>query len=235
MRTYLLSILLGASLLVPAAAQAQTPFTPRSVTTSSASWGLTGSFVPKWVTPGAAENWFDRTIDMSGSEFTVGVVRGRPLANQWGISYVHKGVSEGSRLDDSASSYCLDNNCLDTTTSYVSRNTSMNGVEAHAFLPFASIKQVVIGVTVAGGIAALNGDVDTHTQDVAFDPLRTVEHVAVEHAADALDLSVMPLAQAQITAAFLQWHGLELHASAGLNLPGYQVFSIAGVYFLGGR
>lgn len=227
------ALLVGALGLLPQLARAQTPPAPTLASSQPApSWGLTLSVVPDWNVPKRAERWFDRTVAIDGAEFRVGVVRGRPLANQWGITYVHKHVNRGSRLDDEASEYCFVSECLDTTTQFVAQGTSLNGVEVHNFIPLATVKsRVRIGVTVAGGIAGVAGQVDAHRQEVAFGPFRTVEQITRERAADAIGMSVMPLLRAEIGAAFALSRTTNLHVSGGINTPGYHVISVSGVYF----
>ncbi len=76
-------------------------------------WGVSGSFAPKWTTPSEMAILFDTdTAAITGSEFRAGVVRGRPLGGDWGVSFVRKNFSDDSRLADTPFEQCFNATCV---------------------------------------------------------------------------------------------------------------------------
>ncbi len=80
----------------PASAQSANP----------SSWGVVGSFVPKWYVPSFLEplaalhfSEDDMSIedqDLKGTEFRIGIARGRALSGDWGVSYVRRTFDEST-------------------------------------------------------------------------------------------------------------------------------------------
>lgn len=60
--------------LVPVASSAQ----------DRSHWGVVGSVTPNWKVPTRLENLFGGTLDIKGSDLTIGVARGRDLGGDWG-------------------------------------------------------------------------------------------------------------------------------------------------------
>ena len=59
-------------------------------------WGLIGSFIPHWSTPAIVGDLFFESFasqQMSGRDVRVGVVRGRQLGFEMGVSFVRKTIS----------------------------------------------------------------------------------------------------------------------------------------------
>jgi hypothetical protein len=114
-------------------------------------WGVGGSFAPTWTT---SSKWGERLFnaqlaDFGGSEFRVGIVRGRSGSGDWGVSLVRKRLKTGSTVvrDLSAPG-------SSTTTYRAIADVWSTGVEVHGFLPFLSIgRDTQIGVILAGGVA----------------------------------------------------------------------------------
>ena len=77
------ALLIGA---VPAAAQDQ--------------WGASFALTPSWQTgPGVKQLFTADRIDMQGSEFRVGFVRGQEVSDEWGLSFVRMTIAKDSSLD----------------------------------------------------------------------------------------------------------------------------------------
>ena len=65
-------------------------------------WGVGFSFTPQWTANESITKWWigDVPNDVKGSEFSVGVVRGRPNGGEWGVSYVHKPIKDGGTFTE---------------------------------------------------------------------------------------------------------------------------------------
>src|SRR5688572_11702124 len=118
-------------------------------------WGIFGSVVPNWTIPGSMGNWFFETPNspkMSGRDVRVGVVRGRQLGFELGVSFVRKTVTS------------LDIGYRDLTNSgqfgslaySAPNNVHMTGADAHIVFPLARIgERVQVGILAGGGMAWL--------------------------------------------------------------------------------
>src|ERR1041385_8017121 len=89
---------------------AQTPPVPPGQTTQSPSlspsnskvshWGVFVSLSPSWDLPSSITNSVAKdggTLIVVGSQFTIGIVHGRTLSGDWGVTFVHQAVKNGSR------------------------------------------------------------------------------------------------------------------------------------------
>jgi hypothetical protein len=147
--------------------------------TPSSSWGVVGSFVPRWDIPSSLEplavlhfSEDDAAIgdlDLRGQEFRIGVARGRMRSGDWGVSFVRKTFvdraiagyrSPGCQGGSSSGVVVLQ--CQETWTDLDRRDVMLNGVEVHKFIAFATISQLVqIGLNVGGGIGSTRGHIET--------------------------------------------------------------------------
>src|SRR5690242_9047919 len=59
-------------------------------------WGIVGSVTPQWKVPSQLEKIFDGTVDIKGSDVSIGIARGRSRGGDWGVSFVHKRFKDGS-------------------------------------------------------------------------------------------------------------------------------------------
>ena len=215
-------------LLAPSVAMAQTSH-----------WGVTGAFTPTWQVPTQLAKLFDGTVDITGAEFTIGIARGRDLGGDWGVSYVRKTLSDGSRIEKFESE-CFSNGCFETGTSVRTRGVALSGVKVHKFVPFGTIKnRVQIGLNVAGGVGQFTGNLETLEREVEpsadFRTVRPTETLTTEPASELVPVSVVPLGDLEAAVAVIVAPGLKLRAQGGLNFPGYRTFSVTAVYLFGAR
>lgn len=205
---------------VPAHAQARRTY-----------WGVSGGGAPTWEVPSTFKVFFDAdSVNVKGSEFRIGFVRGSILDGDWGVSFVHKTVRDNSNLTRLLSSQCAGCGNLFTTS-----GVSLTGVEIHRFVPFGTIKQrVQLGMNFAGGVAQSNGTVHevsvsrtgSSSQDVAASTLL---------APGGQELKAVPLAKVEFAVAGILGPDLKIRASGGFDFPGYDKFSITVVYLFGAR
>lgn len=208
----LFAVALVAVLLTPAGAMAQS-FNSR--------WGLQATFVPSWSVPDAAKDLFDaETLTVEGGEFRIGVVRGRTLGGDWGISYVQKWLDDGSFADSES---------FTRTTSGV----VVRGIALDKFAPFGTIKErVQIGLVFGIGVGQASGTVTELDKDTA-----TTEEIEAKHFFSPVgqDLPVVPLARLELAVAAIVMPGLKLRASGGINYPGVATVALGAVYLFGDR
>jgi hypothetical protein len=210
-----LVLCLAGVLMIPARANAQIDDT---------TWGITGGVSPRWSMPGTllADLFDATTLDVKGPEFRIGVIRGRTLGGEWGISLVHKRLSKESTLEIEGSRDVL---------TVVADDAELIGVEVHRFFPFARAGKVQIGANLGGGIAQLRGfvtGVHQGTTATSF-TLPFPEAFAVA----GREIDYLPVGRAEIGAATMVGERLKIRVSGGFNMPGFQVVSLSFSYLLG--
>jgi hypothetical protein len=236
-------------LCVPALARAQTP--PQANDDSRSHWGIAGSFTPQWQFLDFLEDSMDRIVDMTGNEMRVGIVRGRQLGGEWGVSYVKRPIEDDSSFMQEKPK-CLAGTgqpevCAAGNT-YRTRGAFMNGIQLHRFFPLATIaRRVQIGAVVSGGVARIEGHADetqehlqivvnpgtgVPTLSVAAEP-RTVE--AREMLSHTFVAEYMPIGGVEAAVAVLLAPGVKLRVSSGAAFPGYHTVSVTAQYLFGAR
>ena len=221
---------LWAATLAPAAAQED-----------KSHWGVSASFVPRWRVPAEARILFDADkVSVDGSEFRIGLVRGRTLSGDWGVSFVRKTLKDGSRVERGLGRSCFgDFGCVEDGTVYLARQVSLIGVEIHKFIPFGTIKRrVQIGMNVAGGVAQVRGTAERHQffPNFAEHPqygywigLAQGEEVQEVGARELFlgEVKTLPLGKIEVAVAAI--------LAPGINVPGYEVAAVTFVYLFGAR
>lgn len=142
------------------------------------SWGVSGTFVPEWHVPSflevlAAAHFSEDDIpiedqNLKGPEFRIGIVRGRALSGDWGVSFVRRGFEDGTTTGSNGSGCSgggqgnvLVLQCDTLTAEMTRRDVRLNGVEVHKYIPFVTIAdRVQIGMNLAGGFGAVSGQVE---------------------------------------------------------------------------
>jgi hypothetical protein len=226
-------------------------------------WGVAGAIVPLWNVPSGsgplgklAEAVYeagDLGIDIDGKDFRIGIVRGRMLAGEWGVSFVRRtiedGSSQGGFLED-----CQDISpfgqpqivCFVGGEKFVYRDTRLNGLEVNKFIPVVMIKQrLQIGVDLAGGFGAISGTAEQQQPRNELQPVfnaqgqfvgQTHSVVIDTEIVDAKGLMVFDptlLGRVEFAVAGIVTPSLKVRFSAGMNFPGSQVASVGVSYFFG--
>lgn len=99
-----------------------------------------------------------------GFDVTAGVVRGRQLGGDWGSTYTHRILSDDSEVVRYLGSFTRSSlpsqpevRGQDSST-YVPRNTALDGIEFHKYWAFATInRRVQVGMNLAGGALVFSG------------------------------------------------------------------------------
>lgn len=210
-------------------------------------WGVSGSLVPRWDFPRALMDIWNLDTDMKGSEFRVGVVRGSDRGGDWGVSFVKKVIDDDSVVQLREAS-CVQlpggaNECA-RGAYHLTRGAGLTGVEAHLFMPFATIKRrVQIGATFAGGIARIDGTSDRFLEHLVVNgstATRVTDHLGEAPFKQTLqdlpqDWDVVPIGRVELGVGFLVAPGLKIRASGGVNFPGYHRAGVHLQYLFGAR
>jgi hypothetical protein len=118
--------LVFACLLVPATSFAQS------------AWGVMVSGAPQWKFPGFITDQVagdGGSLSVKGNAFYIGIVHGRDLGGDWGVSFVREKVKDGSSLID-GDQQCFSNGCFPTGTDAMTTGVKMTGVEVHVLFRF---------------------------------------------------------------------------------------------------
>ena len=191
-------------------------------------WGISIAVTPAWQTgPGVNRLFGADRIDMQGSEFRVGFVRGIDLSGDWGLSFVKTTIAENSSLDVHMSA-CQRGSC--GTFLRTIEPTRMTGFEFHQFQPFKTWRdRVQLGMVGAVGLGWMHGQVYKRTTSDSGD--------AESFTADASELfppskSVVPLLRLEIAASAIVVRGMKVRAGGGFGMPGYHKFGLTLTYLI---
>jgi len=217
-------------------------------------WGVTGSFVPTWTVPTQFSILLPGDqFDLRGSEFRIGVARGRELGGDWSVSLVRKRFTQDSFVANSEPfSECTFSitgpSCHEGVEGfrYGMDSVTLTGVAYERFRPLTTIKKrVQVGLTYGGGVGQLSGRATgiTFGSEGTTVAERPVNQLVSDEDGDVGLLGIpgvgplkaVPLAKFELTVAGLVAPGLKVRASGGFNFPGYQVGSISLVYLFGPR
>lgn len=249
------TLCLGVVLSFPAAVAAQGP--PVTAAADVDRWGVGVSFVPKWEMSRAsgvlgklAEVMFeqgDAGLEVTGDDFRIGLVRGKRLGGEWGVSYVRRSFDEES-TQGAAETSCFSgfqNSQICQTYGdeyFYNDNVVLHGIEANKLFVFATIKNVVqIGLDLGGGVGWMKGTATervTQSQGGSFNVPpnstitlpSTVTETEVP-ASTLVTVDPVPIGRVELAVGFVLGRNLKVRASGGMNIPGTQVFSVSASFF----
>lgn len=208
-------------------------------------WGVIGSVTPQWKVPSQLEDLFDGTVDITGTDFSIGIARGRSRSGDWGVSFLRKRFKDGSRvekIDQDCTSFS--NGCFLDGQSFTTHGVAVNAVEVHKFIPFVRIRdRVQIGMNLAGGFGKLTGTLDDHEFNAEFvsnnqtgrPTGRQTETRSTKPARELIDIPAFPIFKLQAAVAVIASPAFKLRFQGGIDLPGYEFLSVAAVYLIGAK
>jgi hypothetical protein len=211
-------------------------------------WGITASFVPSWVAMSDLKILFKdaQNLDYKGSEFRIGLLRGKEFGSDWSVTYVVRNVNEGSTIDSTETSDFGAGPPLKYGSLYSVEPSSpvkIRGIEGQKFSPLATIKnRAQIGLVFGGGIGWYHGQMTAHNYDVTytngppptFQPIMTeTQTVTQVEAKDLFAMSFVPMGRVEIAGAAILAPGLKVRVSGGFSFPNTQVFSVTVNYLFG--
>lgn len=189
------------------------------------SWGLTAGFAPLWKIPDRFGELLDAaTIDISGREFRLGVVRGTTSGGEWGISLVHKRLTKDSEVAVRQPQ---------TVISVVTDDAEMLGVEVHRFFAFARAGRTQIGVNLGGGLAQMRGFVTGSVTTSGGTEIETQIPFPELFELAGREITLLPLARAELAAAALIGDRVKIRVGGGFNMPGFHIASVSVSVLLG--
>ena len=240
----------------PALSAAQVSATP--ATPDPDRWGVSVSVVPKFQMSGGgnaidklAEVMFNRGdegLDVSGGDFRIGVVRGRRLGGEWGVSYVRRSFSEDSTqgaIETMCSPQSFNNVtlCFTSGTEYVYNDQiKLDGIEVNRLFVISTIKNVVqIGLDAAGGVGWMKGvaiernvssggGFNNPPPGSTITLPTTVTETEVP-AAELMTIDPALIGRVELAVGAILGPNVKVRASGGFNVPGTHVFSITGSVF----
>jgi hypothetical protein len=211
------TLLLTATILLAAAARL----------TAQEQWGVNLGVTPTWQTgPGVNALFGADQVDVHGSEFRIGFVRGLDIEGDWGLSLVRTNIAAGSTVDADVAP-CSRGTC----GTYLRANDPihMTGLEFHQFYPFKTWRErVQLGMVGAVGLGWLKGNVSKRVITDQSDTEATVD--AGEFYPPSK--SVVPLVHVELAVAGVIVPGFKIRASGGWGMPGYHTFGINFIYMV---
>jgi hypothetical protein len=124
-------------------------------------WGVRASVTPRWWTPDAWGKLFlenvdpNRSITMEGNDWSIGIVRARPLGFEFGISVTKKTITEDYVIPHENFDFFSEGSISAVTYTGLD-NVEITGVESHVVIPAGRIgERVQIGVLLGGGLGAV--------------------------------------------------------------------------------
>jgi hypothetical protein len=215
---------------------------PGTAAAQDSHWGVVASVTPQWQVPSQLKDAFGGTVDVKGTDFTVGIVHGRALSGDWGVSYIRKTVKDGSTVAKIDQQCNFSNGCFQKGDAFSLQSTSLNGVEVHKFVPFATFhERVQIGMNFAGGVGSFTGNLTKTTYKAQAinnaNPPAGSQLVMTtnETIKDETSVSTLPLLKIQLAVSIIAAPAFKIRIQGGADLPGYEIFSIVGVYFIGAK
>lgn len=211
-------------------------------------WGVSVSATPRWDTFGPVEKLSTaETLDLHGSEFTIGLVRGSDNGGDWGVSLVRRTVSSDSSVSivtrtHEVGGFFEEPRFFYDTIAHSLRSATMTGVEVHKYAPFLKTRRVQAGLTFAAGFAKVSGTTVSVYATYEDGPgmnwnnpvprVETRELPAKEVFKDTLSLSSpLPLARLEATVSIRATSQVKVKVGGGLAFPGKAVFRV-GVSYL---
>ena len=241
--------------LLPAAARAQTAATPAPAPPPAAGdeishWGLDASVTPRWKIPSFTINEIAGSgsgATISGSQWSVGFVRGRITSGDWGVSFVHEPVKDGSNGHNGDTTCGFSNGplpggCFDTSGSVVTQGVAITGVEIRKFIPFHLIgRRVQVGVEIAGGVGKLSGTLQktsNNVTSVGFNsavglPIGSASTTVTTESVTAELPATVPLMHFGFVAAVRLHPTVKVRWEVGYLLPGASFARISATYLIG--
>ena len=196
-------------------------------------WGVSASivsagFLPKWETPEAFRAlYLADTMQLTGSEFQIGVTRGSLVGGDSGWSYVRQAIDPESYVIDRGGEVRLD--------VVESSPTTLDGFLYHRYTPFTTIRErVQVGMLFAGGAGWYRGSVQQSgaegMEENGSVPAAFLSGLGREGESEVVP---MPLFRVEAAAAFVVGGGVKVRAGGGYGVPNGRLFRVGVVYFFG--
>lgn len=175
-------------------------------------------------------------VDVRSRDIEIGgILRGRQLGGEWGISYVQKKYASGSRIGG-YEQFCQQGTCYDLGRQITLDDVQLRGVMIHKFAPFATIKRrVQIGLAFGGGVAQARGTATLESRSLSGTGFE--QATAVIDARDVFveSIKTIPIWRLEAAGAVLVAPGLKIRVGGGLDFTNLPAMSITAVYLIGSK
>jgi hypothetical protein len=215
-------------------------------------WGVAGTFVPRWEFLHFLEDAMEREVEMTGNDLRVGVIRGRQLGGDWGVSFVSRRIDDDSIVIQQESLKCVarpgQSDLCARGAFHRTRGAKLTGGQFHRFFVVGTIaRRVQIGAVLSGGVARVSGGaeeakehlqvtVNPATGAAAVSISSVVSTVLARHVFDETPVSVyVPIGGLEAAVAVLLTPGTKLRFSGGISFPGVHRFALTAQYLFSGR
>lgn len=206
-------------------------------------FGVGVSFAPFWKSRGdlLVTTGLEDVGTVEGTEFAIGLVRGRMRGGEWGISFVRKPFKDSTSVFQEQDTQDCGPSCISSATfTQTTRFDAvyLRGVEVHWAPAFVTIRdRVQIGLNIAGGIAIPEG---TFHQTIDFTSSATFPGgTFTDSSSDSSSTPAkevffgkVPIFKIEVQGAVILAPGLKLKISGGLNNPGMGM-RIGATYLFG--
>lgn len=228
-------------------ADAQTAPAATSSPSTLSHWGVVFSATPGWYVPTAITNQSGGGATIAGTQFAIGFVHGRSTSGDWGVTFVHEPVKDGSNGYSTDTSCGFANGpiaggCFNTGGAAVTQGVAMNGVQIHKFIPFGLIKgRVQLGIELAGGVGKLSGTLQKTSSDIKGVQTNTktgqqsallVTTVTTEDVTAELPGTV-PLGHLTFVAAAILTPAIKVRWETGMLMPGSTFSTVVATFLFG--
>jgi hypothetical protein len=228
-------------------------------------WGAAVDIVPHWKigssTKKAAKLIYEADeFDWHGAELRIGVVRGRELSGDWGVSFVRKAIAADATFTSSDGQGCDQTGFVGTpaiecriawSVYSADKPRSLTGVEVHKSIAFVTIKRrAQVGVTLAGGVAKFDGHLarDRYQSTYQADHINREPHAPLPPPIGEVttvflgrtevpdyeflqgNANITPLGEVEAWVGAIVGHGFKVRVHGGFNFPGTNSASVTLVY-----
>lgn len=205
-------------------------------------WGVLFSVTPEWEIPKEAKELFlGEPQDVKGREFRIGVVRGRSLSGDWGLSVFRRTLRQRSVFSDVHEECYGQFGCGPAGIENELQNGRLTGIEIHKFTPFGTIaRRVQIGLEIAAGVARFEGTsteyeysplvTDSRGITIGTRPDLPGRRLGETLAEDLFIIKPVPTAQLELSIAGIVTPYIKVRVSGGLSFPGYHRAAISLVH-----
>lgn len=242
--------------LTAAAAQAQSVNSSAAGTASPSSndkashWGVVFSATGSWYLPSSITNDVAKGgggVALVGSQIAIGIVRGRAMSGDWGVTFVHEPVKNGSYGFDSDTKCGFTNGplpggCFNTSGAAVTQGVKMNGVQVHKYIPFKTIKRrIQFGIDLGVGIAKLSGTLQRTSSDITNiqknakngQTTATLTTTVTSEAVTEEMPGTVPLGRLSVVAAAIVHPAIKVRWEFGMLMPGQTYSTVTATYLFG--
>ena len=211
-----------------------------------AQWGVTASVTPRWEVPGSFSGLIAATDDaittpdgastVTGSEWSIGIVRGRPQGMTASISLTQQRIRAGSEIDGIREYQCTQTSTCRAGTRLTFDDVQALGAEGSLFFPFLRLNDHVgFGLDLGGGGARFMGTASEESLSGAPGEPPQRAQGSIPDVTKRLFYGEPYTWFLHVEPGVAIWptRNVRIHAGAGFHFPGRTYFSLKTAVFFG--